>query len=270
MLFSSYHLTEKNIPYYIDELIKFQPDYIDSYPSSLFSIARYAQNHSIDLKNITAGITTSAETLLLQQREAIESIFGVPIVDQYGAAEMCVFVGQCPEGNYHIHSDYAILEFLREDGTVAEPGEEAEIICTGLINPVMPIIRYRIGDRGILSGRKCKCGNPFPVMEGLLGRTDDMIITKDGRRISRFGAVLYGLPVKEVQYIQTAINSLTIRIVIDRYYTMETEKTIEERLKKRLGEGFDMRFEYLDEISRGPGGKLKTIVSALKKGAQRL
>jgi hypothetical protein len=51
---------------------------------------------------------------------------------------------------------------------------------------------------------------------------------------------------------------------------METEKTIEERLKKRLGEGFDMRFEYLDEISRGPGGKLKTIVSALKKGAQRL
>jgi len=263
MLLSSYHLTDKNIPYYIDELAKFQPDYIDAYPSSLFSIARYAQNHSIDLKNITLGITTSAETLLPGQREVIESVFGIPITDQYGAAEMCVFVGQCKEGNYHIHSDYAILEFLREDGTAAEPGEEAEILCTGLINPVMPLIRYRIGDRGIVSDRKCKCGYPFPVMDKILGRMDDVIITPDGRKVSRFGAVLYGVPVKEAQYMQKVVDSVIVRIVRDEGFTSEIENIIHQRLKKRLGNKIKIHFEYINNIPRGAGGKLKTIISTL-------
>ena len=40
LLFSSYHLTDKNIPFYIKALQKFNPDLIDSYPSSLYSIAR--------------------------------------------------------------------------------------------------------------------------------------------------------------------------------------------------------------------------------------
>ncbi|RKY51979.1 MAG: hypothetical protein DRP93_08950, partial [Candidatus Neomarinimicrobiota bacterium] len=127
ILFSSYHLTEKNIPSYILALRKIKLEYIDSYPSSLFIIAKYAQQQSISLDGITKAITTSAETLFPEQRKVIEDVFGVSVFDQYGAAEMCVFVGQCSHGLYHVHSDYAIIEFLREDGSPAMPGEEAEV-----------------------------------------------------------------------------------------------------------------------------------------------
>jgi len=261
LMFSSYHLKDDNIRYYIDKLQSYNPDYIDSYPSSIYIIAKYAQDHNIRLDNITKGITTSAETLFPWQRELIENIFGVTVYDQYGAAEMCVFVGQCRNGNYHIRTDYGIVEFIKENGTIASHGEEAELICTGFINPIMPLIRYRIGDMGVLSGCPCSCGSPFPVIESLLGRNDDVIITPDGRRIGRLSPVLKGFPVKEGQYIQKTLYQIFVRIVKDIGYTEKAEYMIANELRKRIGYDMSISFEYYDRIPRGPGGKLKTIVN---------
>jgi len=140
MLFSSYHLAEKNLILYIEALRKYKPDVIDSYPSSLSVLAGYAKRQGLGLKNITKAITTSAETLSQEQRATITEMFGVPVFDQYGAAEMCVFAGQCNCGNYHIHSDYGLVEFVKPDGSHGKPGDECELVCTGFINPVMPLI----------------------------------------------------------------------------------------------------------------------------------
>jgi phenylacetate-CoA ligase len=263
LLMSSYHLTDKNISEYINQLIKFRPDYIDAYPSSLYTITKYAQDHNLNLKDVTKGITTSAETLFSDQRTVIESVFGVPIFDQYGAAEMCVFAGQCSNGNYHIHTDYGFLEFLREDGSRAKPGEEAELVCTGFINPVMPLIRYRIGDRGVLSERQCICGSAFPVLDKIIGRTDDVILTPDGRRVGRLSPVLKGFPVKEAQYIQRRKESVTILVVKDIGYTEKTDASIITELQKRLGSEIALEIQHVSSITRCSGGKLKTVVSYL-------
>lgn len=263
LLFSSYHLTDENIPFYIQQLTKFKPDYIDTYPSSLFCIAQYAKSHNINLRGITKGITTSAETLFPEQRHVIEAVFGVPIFDQYGAAEMCVFVGQCVEGKYHIHTDYGVIELLREDGSEAKPGEEAEIVCTSFINPVMPLIRYRIGDRGVFSDRPCKCGSIFPVMEKILGRIDDIIITPDGKKIGRLSPVMKGFPVKEIQFVQEVQSEVDIFIVKAPGYDDDTEVELISQLRNRLGEVISINIKYVDRINRGKGAKLKSIVSLI-------
>ena len=201
--------------------------------------------HGIDGQGMAAGITTSAETVLPEWREIIEKVFKIKIYDQYGAAEMCVFVAQCPEGSYHIHTDYGILEFIREDGTTAKFGEEAELVCTSLINPVMPLIRYKIGDRGIASDKSCKCGLPFPVIEKLLGRIDDFIVTPDGRKIGRLSPVVKNFPLKEVQYIQNDRQSVDILIVKDKGYEINTEKKLIEELRKRLGNVIKINIKYV-------------------------
>ncbi|MCW9006246.1 MAG: hypothetical protein OQK70_13365 [Gammaproteobacteria bacterium] len=263
LLFSSYHLTNINIPIYIQKLRDYRPDYIDSYPSSLFCISQYAKSHNIDLRGVTKGITTSAETLFPEQRSIIESVFGVPVYDQYGAAEMCVFVSQCVEGKYHIHTDYGLVEFLREDGTSAEPGEESEIVCTSFINPVMPLIRYRIGDRGSFSDKKCNCGSPFPVMEKISGRKDDVIITPDGKKIGRLSPVMKGFPVKEMQFIQRKKSEVDVLIVKESNYDDNSEFELIKQLRKRLGDVILIKIEYVDKIHRSKGAKLKSIVSLL-------
>lgn len=264
LLFSSYHISDENFPYYIDQLIKFKPDFIDSYPSSLYVIAHYALTHGVDLSGITRRITTSAETLYPDQRKVIEAAFHAPISDQYGAAEMCVFVGQCVEGSYHIHTDYGVVEFLRENGDAAGIGEEAEIVCTGFVNYAMPLIRYRIGDRGVLSDKQCKCGSAFPILEKLLGRVDDVIITPDGRKVGRLSPVLKGFPVKEVQYVQKTKRMVDVLIVKDSLYTESTEKKLIGELRKRLGSKIAINIEYVPSINRGKGGKLKSIISSVK------
>lgn len=263
LLFSSYHLTDENIPAYIQKLKKFKPDYIDTYPSSLFCIAQYAMLHNIDLKGITKGITTSAETLFPEQRYVMESVFGVPIFDQYGAAEMCVFVGQCIEGNYHIHTDYGVIEFLREDGSKAKPGEESEIVCTSFINPVMPLIRYRIGDRGVFSDSPCKCGSAFPVMKKILGRIDDVIITPDGKKVGRLSPVMKGFPVKEIQFVQKVQSEVDVLVVKATGYDDNTEVELINQLRNRLGGVISINIKYVSLIKRGKGAKLKSIVSLI-------
>lgn len=263
ILFSSYHLTDANIPSYIRKLTKIKPDYIDTYPSSLYCIASYAETHNINLKGITKAITTSAETLYPEQRKVIEGVFGVPIYDQYGAAEMCIFVGQCKEGNYHIHTDYGVVEFLREDGSQAKAGEDSEIICTSFINPVMPLIRYRIGDTGIYSDRPCGCGSLFPVMEKISGRVDDVITTPDGKKIGRLSPVMKGIPVKEIQFIQKVLSEVEVLVVKAQGYDENTEIELINQLRKRLGEDISMDIKYVDRIHRGKGAKLKSIVSMI-------
>ncbi|HZH74354.1 MAG TPA: hypothetical protein VFD91_17820 [Mariniphaga sp.] len=263
MLFSSYHISEKTIESYTKALQRLRPSYIDAYPSSLYMLAKYAEQKSISLQKLTKSIVTSAEVLHPCQREVIEKRFGVPIYDQYGSAEMCVFIAQCGLGKYHIHSDYSIVEFIKDDGTYAGPGEEAEIVCTGLINPVMPLIRYKIGDRGIISEEKCKCGNKFPVLERIIGRSDDYIITPDGRKIGRLSPVLKGYPVREAQYVQEKPDEIIVNVVKDAGYNENTGCKIEDELRKRLGDRIKIYINCVNKIERGKGGKYKTVISKI-------
>ena len=261
MLFSSYHLKNENILYYVEKLKNYRPHYIDSYPSSIYTISRYLYEHKISGKNITDAIITSAETLYQEQRELIEKIFGVPVYDQYGCAEMCVFIGQCKEKNYHVNIDYGAVEFLNEKGQNAKEGEEANIVCTGFVNSAMPFIRYDIGDRCYFTKNECKCGNHFPVIGKIIGRRDDIILTPDGRKIGRLGPLLKGLPVKEAQFTQEKIDLVNIKLVKDHGFTVETEKIIKKQLNQRLGKKIFFKFEYIESIPRGAGGKYRYVVS---------
>ncbi|WP_101760242.1 phenylacetate--CoA ligase family protein [Oceanicoccus sp. KOV_DT_Chl] len=265
LLCSSYHLADDNMPAYIDKLRSYRPAYIDSYPSSIYSLAEYAKKNQVDLAGMTAAITTSGETLHENQRQVVEEVFDARIYDQYGAAEMCLFIGQCAAGLYHIHSDFGVVELIDADGQPALPGEEAEVVCTGFINDVMPLIRYRIGDRAIAGSQTCSCGSPFPLVDAILGRNDDVIVTPEGRRVGRLSPVLKGFPVKEAQYLQSNSSKVTVKLVVGGEYNREIEQAFIAELRKRLGDMIEIECVLVEEIERGRGGKFKSILSTIQK-----
>ncbi|NLL13131.1 MAG: phenylacetate--CoA ligase family protein [Fibrobacter sp.] len=267
LLLSSYHLSDSNIGSYIEILRKKKPSYIDAYPSSVYSIADYASRNRISLEGITDAIVTSAETLLGYQKELIEETFRAPVYDQYGSVEMCVFVAQCRSGQYHLHSDYSYVELLNEKGHKAAPGEEAEVICTGFINDVMPLIRYRIGDRVLTPSweqKPCECGSGFPLIKKILGREDDVIRTPDGRKVGRLSGVLKGYPVREAQFIQFKADEIEILIVKDSQYNSYTEKSIIDEMLKRTGPSVKVIIKHVDSIERGKGGKMRHVICNIK------
>ncbi len=264
LFMSSYHLSEKNIASYIEILKKMKPSYIDAFPSSIYSIAEYALRNGISLHGTTPAIVTSAETLHEFQRKTIEETFGTPVYDQYGSVEMCVFIAQCRCGNYHLNSDYSYVELINEKGERAGPGEEAEVVCTGFINHVMPLIRYRIGDKVLMSSAGkpgCDCGSNFPLIKKVLGRTDDVIRTPDGRRIGRLSGVFRGYPVREAQFKQYRPDEIELLIVKDYQYSNETELKIMQEIRKRTGPLLNCRIKYVERIERGKGGKMRLVIS---------
>lgn len=264
-LFSSYHLSQKNLIHYVEMLKKIQPNFIDSYPSSLYIVAKYMEENEL-YGIFPKAIITSAETLLDYQRETIERVFKCPIFDQYGCTEQAVFISQCEMGTYHIHPEYGIVEFLREDGSKASPGEPARLICTGFTNRAMPFIRYDIGDIGIASDQVCSCGRAFPVVEKIVGRIDDIIVTKDGRQVGRLDPIFKGLQsIKEAQIVQEDYDEIIIKVVPGKAYKEEDGLVVVNELKKRVGYHVYVEIQIVDEIPRSAAGKFRAVISKVKR-----
>ncbi|MDW7774301.1 MAG: hypothetical protein SCH71_15555 [Desulfobulbaceae bacterium] len=265
-LFSSYHLSPANLGFYVQKLREIQPHFIDSYPSSISTLAQYMLENNLDGIRPKA-IITSSETLLEYQRKTIEEAFHCPVFDQYGCAEQVVFISQCEHGTYHIHPEYGYVEFLREDGSQAEPGEEARLICTGFTNRAMPLIRYDIGDTGILAkDQTCPCGRNFPVIEKIVGRTDDILVMRDGRRVGRLDPVFKGLQtIKETQIIQEDLDTVTLKIVPGEEYSQQEAEVIIHELKKRLGTQVAVSIELVDSIPRTAAGKFRAVISKVNQ-----
>lgn len=261
LLMSSYHLSDSCMEAYLNKIVSFAPEYIESYPSSIFSIAKYMLMMGKQLE--CKAIVTSAETLFPEQREVIEKAFNTTVYDQYGCAEMCLFVGQCSHGNYHVRPDYGILELVDDDGNLVKKGEPGKVVCTGFINRVMPFIRYSIGDMATYSEEdSCQCGLETPILKAIQGRIDDTLITRDGRLVGRMSPVLKGFPIKESQYVQYNVGEVDVLIVPDAKFSSDQDiDRIIDAVQLRLGNDCKVNIHLVEKIERGRGGKLKSTVS---------
>lgn len=261
-LFSSYHISSETVPLYIGEIRHIQPYFIDAYPSSLYPLAQYILAEGITSVRPKA-IITSAETLLEHQRDVIERAFGCKIYDQYGSAEQVVFACQCEHGSYHLNPEFGYLEVVDKHNGPVGFGELGEFVCTGFTNDAMPLIRYKIGDMGILSKKKCACGRNFPVIEKIVGRMDDILITPDGKYVGRLDPIFKGMSnsIKETQIIQQASDFVEILIVKADGYVEDDGQSVITELKKRMGERIFFKIKYVDEIPRTANGKFRTVVN---------
>lgn len=259
LLFSSYHISQETIPAYVQGLSRFDPDLLDSYPSSLRPIARYLLDRGIDGIRPRAVITSS-ETLDDATRELIERAFGCRVFDHYGAAEMAAFVTQCEAGTYHVNHEFGIVEILR-DGVATRPGETGEIFATGFINPVMPLIRYATGDRAAWGAAPCPCGRHMPGIQRLEGRMDDVLITPAGRLIGRLDPIFKSIEgVFETRIVQDRIDHVRIEVVPAEGYTRAEGERLVSELQRRLGPDVDIDIVEVTRIPRAASGKLRTVV----------
>ncbi len=102
-------------------------------------------------------------------RAAIEAGLGATCFDHTGMTELGPTGVSCAQrdGVHLVES-----EFIFED-------VDGELVATNLGRWGSPLIRYRTGDRVVLSREPCSCGSPFvKVVGGLRGRTDDMFTVR--------------------------------------------------------------------------------------------
>lgn len=250
---SSYHLAPDLIPHYLDALANYRVVYLAGYPSALHALAHEALRQKRTDLRMTA-IYTNAEPITAEQRQLIDAAFHCVVRETYGMAEAVAAASECFAGRLHQWPEFGHIE-LRDAG---------EMVCTGLLNPDMPLIRYRVGDRGqppVQTG-SCPCGRNLPVLGPIDGRTNDVLVTQDGRQAARVGAVFTGLPVRHSQIVQEALDLLIVRVAPAPEFDDGHAQMIVERLRQRMG-SVRVLVECVPEVPRSSNGKLRAVVSRL-------
>lgn len=262
LMLSSYHLGENTVDKYLDLLEEFDPKFIDGYPSAIRFCARHALQADRDVR-IPACFPT-AEMLREEDRKIIEEGLSTKVYNQYGATESAALITECSQGNLHVNPEIGIVEVVDEDGRPVDEGELGELVLTGLTNELMPLIRYRIGDlaRGQPKYRDCNCGRSMPVIEEIIGRQDETIITEDGMRVPMLSYNVFKNKegVKESQIIQEDYTTIRVKVVPADDFGSPTEENIVEDIRDKVGD-VDVHVEIVDKIDRTNSGKFRSVIN---------
>ena len=265
--FSAFDLTDDAKEAYFKELCKFRPMYLYGYSSLMLEFARYFGQRRLESACLPLQVVIgTGEFITNAEKDELAYLFGVPFAGEYGCTEIGVIGLECQYGKMHLIASNVYLEVVDPAGRSLEIGEEGEIVVTELNAGYFPFIRYRLGDRGRLTGEACLCGRSLPVFEIMAGRKDDYILTPEGRKI--YDAILaYTLKkgVKQFQGVQEKIDYLRILICPDEYYTDDLEYNYICKLKESLGPMMNIEIELVKEIPREISGKLRYFRSMLKK-----
>lgn len=264
LLLSTAHISARTAPAYAAALRRFAPEVIEGYPSAMRVLARLCVRQGVELPRPRALIT-SAETLTPEARAELQAAYGCRVHDQYAASEPSCFWADCEHGTLHVHSEYGFSEIVDEAGEPVPPGVEGGVVVTSFLNPVMPLLRYRVGDVAVRGADGCPCGRPLPVVQRVVGRTDDVLFVPGRGYLGRMDPVFKGVPcLVEAQIVQEALDRLVLRIVPDPCFGEDAERALVAAVRARVGDAPAVEVQRLPAIPRGPNGKFISVVSRVK------
>jgi phenylacetate-CoA ligase len=149
------------------------PTHLVGYASVIGRLARAALAGELDIRPVR--VSTNSEPLSAEDRDAIDTAWGVPVHNLWGSTEIGVQAVGCGLGEgLHICEDEVILERVDAAGRPVGAEEPAvRTLATGLGGRTFPFIRYDLGDEVTLLPGRCACSSSMPRIAAIAGRRDD-------------------------------------------------------------------------------------------------
>lgn len=248
---SAHEIDAAKLRGWADFIQDYRPTLLQGYASVLAALARFVIDAKLAMPASLIGVYSTAEVLTDMMRQTIESAFGCKIFNQYGSREIPNIACECRHGSMHVFSDMVWLESVDD-----------QLLVTSLTNRLMPMIRYANGDCGELLEEECSCGLPFPLMSMGMCRSNDFIVTLEGKRLhpSFFNHLLYGrMEVREYQFMQEMPGKVTLRLV----GVSPSEGAAASMKRAVAAEGLLLEIETVPEIERTISGKHRFVISRL-------
>jgi phenylacetate-CoA ligase len=220
----------------------------------------------VDAQLPLKGIVTTGEVLLPSYRELFQQVFGCPVYDRYGLAEVSGYVAQeCSfHQGLHVNGSISILEVIR-DGHACGPGEAGKIVVTNLHNYAMPLIRYETGDTGTI-GDECACGRAFSILAKIEGRSADWVATESYPvPIASFIGALEELRMRSIekfQFNQTRAGELRLLVAPSSAITNGELYNLRQRMES-VHPMVKVQVEAVDSIESTSGEKHERFKSVL-------
>jgi len=258
----SSYLDDAIMAEYYNKLCRYKPKVIQAYPTPLYLFAKYLAERNLTYRPET--ITVAAEHLYDYQREQIESVFRCRVFNWYGARELGHIASECREHHgMHINAYHLFVEVIADGKQVVD--KEGTLVITDMRNPAMPLIRYNIGDIGMVSHRECACGSYLPILEDVSGRLVDTFVTPEGARVP--GVALTNriigscTGIEKMQVVQKTPARFVIRIVKGQTFSDSDITELEESMRTFFRTELDLGYEYVDDIPVTKSGKSRFCIS---------
>lgn len=255
--FSAFHENQENLQHYIDEIKRKRITWIHGYPSLLTELASAVlRNKDNTINNQIKYVTIGAENLLEYQKETMEKAFGVHVFQHYGMSEGIANFSEMPDKRIKVDEDYSAVEFVKEEN------DYTCILGTTLTNYAMPLLRWDTRDLAEVAettdGRYIK---------SIDGRKEDYIVLPNGRKIGKLDHVFKdAIHLVEVQIKQCEDYSIKVLLVPrDEEYVVDINRAKNIFAETFGGQPVPITFETVHKIPKANGGKLRFIVSEVKK-----
>ncbi len=268
--FNVFDLSEKKMEEFLSRFEKSEFDYINGYTSAILLFAKYLKKRKIVLKKTCPSLKVcivTSEKLFENDKKLIESTFGIPVVNEYGASEVGLIAFENKEEEWIVNAESLFIEILDDDNRNLPLGEEGRIVITSLYNKAHPMIRYDIGDTGTLAMHST---SKHPVLLNLTGRTNDVARLADGKVVP--GLTFYYVTksiiedagsIKEFLIVQTALDKFKIEYVSEKPFSENQIQKILNAIETFVGKNLHVEFKKMPILKRNKSGKLKQFTSII-------
>ena len=253
------HIDKNTVSSYFEAFKKYHIEHGHGYATGWLFLAQAALDAGISIPKFSSIITDS-EGLTPGEQDFLEAAFGCRVYQTYGLGELDTLAVMCPARNYHIFPGRCIIEITDDSGNPLPDGSEGNITVTDLDSLHYPYIRYVTGDIGIKGNSTCVCGWKSPYLSTVVGRVDDYLLKKDGRKIGRLSHIMK--PAKNVlksQLVQTDYERLLIRVVPDKGFAADTMDDVIMNARDYLGD-MKISWELTDQLERTKAGKIRHVI----------
>ncbi len=266
--YSTFHIKNDYLKYYVEDLIKFQPEYLVGFPSTILEIAKYGLNNGyIFPANTVKAVFPTAESITTEMRTKIESFFKAKLYNQYASSEGAPFIIECVKGNLHLELQSGVFEVLDAND---QPTTSGRLVVTAFATEATPLIRYDIGDSISLDDLNefCDCGNNNPLVLEIHGRIDDFVYSPETGKIN-LGNVSNTLKdtkgIQNFQVIQDTLDVLKINLLVDNStYSKKNEEKFLKNWRDRVGVKMEIKLNYVEDIPLEPSGKYRMVKNNIK------
>jgi phenylacetate-coenzyme A ligase PaaK-like adenylate-forming protein len=150
-----------------------RPTHLVGYASVIGRLARAAAGGGLEIAPVR--VSTNSEPLTVEDRDAIQDAWNVPVHNLWGSTEIGVQAVGCGHGDgLHVCEDEVVLERVDASGEPVGPDQAAaRTLATGLAGTTFPFIRYDLGDEVTLLQEACPCGSALVRVADVAGRRDD-------------------------------------------------------------------------------------------------
>lgn len=267
--FSILDFSESGIEKSINIFRKKPFHFINGYTTCIVQIAKYLKDKNLILKDICPTLkvcVTTSEMLFEDDKLLLEKYLGIPVLNEYGSAEIGVVALEDINYDWAINQEDQYVEILDMNNNPVPEGEVGNIVITSLYNKAHPFIRYSLGDMGAIKTISPK----KKILLTLSGRTNDFAILPSGKKAS--GMTFYSITkaimdnegnIKEFKIIQEEKDKFTIEYSSKNELTESQKRFISSKFDQYLEKGLSYSFTRKETLQRSKSGKLKQFESKL-------